>query len=78
MQCFPLYSILLALDNPTVDLLSLDIEGAELQGTKIVVVVNVDDVVTVVVVAVLVAAVVSMLMTVSIFQMLFSLLSFSC
>ncbi len=57
MQCFPLYSILLALDNPTVDLLSLDIEGAELQGLNIVIVVNVDDVVTVVVVAVLVAAV---------------------
>ena len=29
MQCFPLYSILLALDNPTVDYFSLDIEGAE-------------------------------------------------
>ena len=28
-QCFPLYSVLLALDNPTVTLLSLDIEGAE-------------------------------------------------
>jgi hypothetical protein len=35
MQCFPLYSILAALGNPTVDLLSLDIEGAELQGFEI-------------------------------------------
>lgn len=34
MQCFPLYSILLALGNPTVDLFSLDIEGAELQVLK--------------------------------------------
>jgi hypothetical protein len=31
VQCFPLYSILLALGNPTVDLFSLDIEGAELK-----------------------------------------------
>ena len=31
LQCFPLYSILLALDNPTVHYLSLDIEGAEYQ-----------------------------------------------
>lgn len=30
VQCLPLYSILLALGNPTVDLLSLDVEGAEL------------------------------------------------
>jgi len=30
LQCFPLFSILLALHNPRVDLLSLDIEGAEL------------------------------------------------
>ena len=29
-QCFPLFSLLLALDSPTVTLLSLDIEGAEL------------------------------------------------
>ena len=29
MQCLPLFSVLLALDNPTVDYLSLDIEGAE-------------------------------------------------
>jgi hypothetical protein len=31
MQCLPLYSLLLALGNPTVDVLSLDIEGAEYQ-----------------------------------------------
>jgi hypothetical protein len=31
VQCFPLYSILLALGNPTVDIFSLDIEGAELK-----------------------------------------------
>jgi len=31
MQCLPLYSLLLALDNPTVDFLSLDIEGGELE-----------------------------------------------
>ena len=31
IQCLPLYSILLALGNPVVDLLSLDINGAELQ-----------------------------------------------
>lgn len=30
-QCFPLYTVLLALGNPTVDYLVLDIEGAELQ-----------------------------------------------
>ena len=30
-QCFPLFSVLLALDNPTVTLLSLDIEGAEFE-----------------------------------------------
>jgi len=29
VQCFPLYSILLALGNPRVDFLSLDIEGSE-------------------------------------------------
>ena len=34
MQCLPLYSILLALGNPTVDFLSLDIEGAEYQVLK--------------------------------------------
>ena len=28
--CLPLYSILLALGNPSVDYLSLDIEGAEI------------------------------------------------
>ena len=27
--CFPLYSILLALENPTVHYLSLDVEGSE-------------------------------------------------
>ena len=31
LQCLPLYSLLLALDNPTVNVLSLDIEGAEFQ-----------------------------------------------
>ena len=31
MQCLPLYSLLLSLGNPTVDYLSLDIEGAEFQ-----------------------------------------------
>lgn len=30
IQCFPLYSILLALGNPTVHYMSLDIEGAEI------------------------------------------------
>ena len=30
MQCFPLYSILLAMGNPTVNLFILDIEGFEL------------------------------------------------
>ena len=34
MQCLPLYSLLLALDNPTVHYLSLDIEGAELPVLK--------------------------------------------
>ena len=31
MQCYPLYSLLLAAGNPTVDYLSLDVEGAELK-----------------------------------------------
>ena len=31
LQCLPLYSMLLALDNPTVNVLSLDIEGAEFE-----------------------------------------------
>ena len=31
IQCFPLYSLLLAVGNPTVNLLSLDIEGAEFE-----------------------------------------------
>ena len=30
LQCYPLYDLLLALHNPRVDFLSLDIEGAEL------------------------------------------------
>jgi len=34
MQCFPLYSLLMALGNPVIDLFSLDIEGAELQVLK--------------------------------------------
>ena len=29
LQCFPTYSLLLALENPTVNYFSLDIEGAE-------------------------------------------------
>jgi hypothetical protein len=29
MQCIPLYSLLLAMGNPTVNLLVLDVEGAE-------------------------------------------------
>ena len=29
VQCFPLQSVLLALDNPTVDYFSLDFEGSE-------------------------------------------------
>jgi len=31
MQCFPIYSILLALGNPTIDLFSLDVEGPEFE-----------------------------------------------
>jgi len=34
VQCFPLYSILMALGNPHVDYFSLDIEGAELAMLK--------------------------------------------
>ena len=34
IQCLPLYSLLLALGNPTVNYFSLDIEGAELQVGK--------------------------------------------
>ena len=30
VECYPLYSLLLAMDLNTVDFLSLDIEGAEL------------------------------------------------
>jgi len=29
VQCFPIYSVLAALGNPTVDYFSLDVEGAE-------------------------------------------------
>jgi hypothetical protein len=29
MQCFPLYSLLIAMGNPIVNLLVLDVEGAE-------------------------------------------------
>jgi hypothetical protein len=35
VQCFPFYSYLLAVGNPTVTYLSLDIEGAELQVLKV-------------------------------------------
>ena len=31
MQCIPFYSVVLALDKPKIDFLSLDIEGSELQ-----------------------------------------------
>ena len=34
MQCFPIYSVLLALGNPTIDLLSLDVEGPEFEILK--------------------------------------------
>lgn len=34
LKCYPLYQLLLALDNPKVDFLSLDIEGAELAVLK--------------------------------------------
>ncbi len=34
VQCFPLYSVLLALGNPVVDYFSLDIEGAEFPVLK--------------------------------------------
>ncbi|XP_064087954.1 protein Star-like isoform X2 [Macrobrachium nipponense] len=34
VKCFPLYSLLLALNTTTLDLLSLDVEGAELQVLK--------------------------------------------
>jgi len=34
VQCFPLYTILMALGNPKVDFISLDIEGAELPVLK--------------------------------------------
>ena len=35
MQCLPLASLLLALENPTVNYLSLDLEGAELEVPSI-------------------------------------------
>ena len=31
MQCFPIFSLILALGNPVIDYLSLDIEGTELE-----------------------------------------------
>ena len=34
MQCFPIYSVLMALGNPVVDYFSLDIEGAEYNVLK--------------------------------------------
>ena len=34
VQCFPLYSILLAVNRTTVDYLSLDVEGHEMQIIK--------------------------------------------
>merc|ERR1712183_923284 len=34
LQCFPLYSVLKALVNPTVHYLSLDVEGSEFQILK--------------------------------------------
>jgi hypothetical protein len=33
-QCFPLYSLLLAMDNPVVNLLVLDMEGEEFNVLK--------------------------------------------
>ena len=30
MKCYPFFSILLALGNPTIDIFSLDVEGSEL------------------------------------------------
>ncbi len=34
VQCFPLYTVLMALGNPQVDFISLDIEGAEMPVLK--------------------------------------------
>ena len=34
VQCFPLYSVLMAIGNPHIDYFSLDIEGAELVMLK--------------------------------------------
>ena len=38
MQCLPLYSILQAMGNPTVNYFSLDIEGAELQVNSVLII----------------------------------------
>ena len=35
IQCLPMYSLILAAGNPTVDYLSLDIEGAEIKVTPL-------------------------------------------
>ena len=35
IQCLPIYSLILAAGNPTVDYLSLDIEGAEIKVTPL-------------------------------------------
>ena len=34
VQCLPVYTLLLAMGNPTVDFFSLDVEGAELNVLK--------------------------------------------
>ena len=34
LQCFPVFSLLAALDLPTINLFSLDIEGAEFQVSQ--------------------------------------------
>ena len=34
MSCLPLYSILMAFNNPTIDYFSLDVEGSELAILK--------------------------------------------
>ena len=34
MQCVPFYSVIKALGKPTIDFMSLDIEGTELQVLK--------------------------------------------
>ncbi len=40
VQCFPLYSILLAIGNPVIDLFSLDIEGKHSFKIKFLVVIS--------------------------------------